>query len=92
MADLGFVGLGVMGSQMVSRLLDQGNAVTGYNRTRSKAQWPIDQGMRWADSPRDVATAADTIFALTAARGMGWEKRDYAVIFDVLARMSGVEQ
>jgi 3-hydroxyisobutyrate dehydrogenase-like beta-hydroxyacid dehydrogenase len=27
---------------------------------------------------------------LTAARGMGWEKSDFAVVFDVLARMSGV--
>jgi 3-hydroxyisobutyrate dehydrogenase-like beta-hydroxyacid dehydrogenase len=27
---------------------------------------------------------------LTAARGMGWEKKDFAVVFDVLARMSGV--
>jgi hypothetical protein len=27
---------------------------------------------------------------LTAARGMGWEKFDFAVVFDVLARMSGV--
>lgn len=27
---------------------------------------------------------------LTAARGMGWEKLDFAVMFDVLARMAGV--
>jgi 3-hydroxyisobutyrate dehydrogenase-like beta-hydroxyacid dehydrogenase len=27
---------------------------------------------------------------LTAARGMGWEKQDFAVVFDVLARLSGV--
>ena len=29
---------------------------------------------------------------LTAARGMGWEKQDFAVVFDVLARMSGIEK
>ena len=29
---------------------------------------------------------------LTAARGMGWEKLDFAVVFDVLARMSGVQK
>jgi 3-hydroxyisobutyrate dehydrogenase-like beta-hydroxyacid dehydrogenase len=29
---------------------------------------------------------------LTAARGMGWEKFDFAVVFDVLARMSGVSK
>ncbi len=43
MANLGFVGLGVMGGHMVNRLLDKGHTVTGYNRTRSKAQWLIDR-------------------------------------------------
>jgi 3-hydroxyisobutyrate dehydrogenase-like beta-hydroxyacid dehydrogenase len=64
MANLGFVGLGVMGGQMVNRLLSKGHTVTGYNRTRSKAQWLIDKGMKWADSPRAVATAADVTFAM----------------------------
>src|SRR5271156_668553 len=64
MANLGFVGLGVMGSQMVSRLLSKGHTVTGYNRTRAKAQWLIDKGMKWADSPRAVAQAADFTFAM----------------------------
>jgi len=64
MANLGFIGLGVMGSQMVSRLLDKGHAVTGYNRTRAKAQWLIDRGMKWANSPRAVAAAADVTFAM----------------------------
>ena len=64
MANLGFIGLGVMGGQMVSRLLDKGHTVVGYNRTRSKAQWLIDKGMRWADSPREVAAEADVTFAM----------------------------
>lgn len=64
MANLGFVGLGVMGSQMVNRLLAKGHSVTGYNRTRSKAQWLIERGMRWADSPRAVSAAADVTFAM----------------------------
>ena len=64
MANLGFIGLGVMGSQMVSRLIDKGHAVTGYNRTRAKAQWLIDKGMRWADSPCAVAESSDITFAM----------------------------
>ncbi|HEX6502732.1 MAG TPA: NAD(P)-dependent oxidoreductase [Terriglobales bacterium] len=64
MANLGFVGLGVMGSQMVNRLLSKGHTVTGYNRTRSKAQWLIERGMKWADSPKAVAQAADVTFAM----------------------------
>ncbi|MFZ0633919.1 MAG: NAD(P)-dependent oxidoreductase [Candidatus Acidiferrales bacterium] len=64
MANLGFIGLGVMGGQMVSRLLDKGHAVTGFNRTRSKAEWLIERGMSWANSPRAVTEAADVIFTM----------------------------
>src|ERR1700758_1214026 len=64
MANLGFVGLGVMGSQMVNRLLGKGHVVTGYNRTRAKSQWLLDKGMKWADSPRAVAAASDLTFAM----------------------------
>src|ERR1700721_574085 len=64
MAKLGFIGLGVMDGNMVARLLEKGHAVTGYNRTRSKAQWLIDRGMKFADSPRAVALAADVTFSM----------------------------
>jgi len=64
MTNLGFVGLAVMGSQMVNPRLGKGHAVTGYNRTRSKAQWLIDRGMKWADSPRAVSAAVDVTFAM----------------------------
>jgi 3-hydroxyisobutyrate dehydrogenase-like beta-hydroxyacid dehydrogenase len=64
MANLGFVGLGVMGGNMVDRLLTKGHRVTGYNRTREKAQWLLDRGMQWADSPREVAERADVTFAM----------------------------
>ena len=66
MANLGFIGLGVMGSRMVKRLLDAGHSVTGYNRTRSKAQWLLDAGMKWADSPRAVAAATEITFSMIA--------------------------
>jgi 3-hydroxyisobutyrate dehydrogenase-like beta-hydroxyacid dehydrogenase len=64
MAKVGFIGLGVMGSQMVNRLLTKGHSVTGYNRTRAKAQWLVDKGMKWADSPRAVASVSDYTFAM----------------------------
>jgi 3-hydroxyisobutyrate dehydrogenase-like beta-hydroxyacid dehydrogenase len=64
MANLGFVGLGVMGSEMVNRLMSKGHSVTGYNRTKAKAQWLIKKGMPWADSPKAVATAADVVFSM----------------------------
>jgi 3-hydroxyisobutyrate dehydrogenase-like beta-hydroxyacid dehydrogenase len=64
MANLGFVGLGVMGGQMVSRLLSKGHTVTGYNRTPAKAEWLVKQGMKLANSPREVAESVDVVFAM----------------------------
>lgn len=64
MAKLGFVGLGAMGGRVVKRLLDAGHEVTGYNRTREKAQWLLDAGMRWGETPRAVAEAADVVFTM----------------------------
>jgi 3-hydroxyisobutyrate dehydrogenase-like beta-hydroxyacid dehydrogenase len=64
MANLGFVGLGVMGSEMVLRLLEKGHTVTGYNRTRAKATRLIEKGMTWAGSPREVAAASDFTFCM----------------------------
>ncbi len=64
MANLGFVGLGVMGGELVNRLISKGHTVTGYNRTRSKVEWLIKAGMMWADSPRAVAAAADITFSM----------------------------
>jgi len=64
MANLGFVGLGVMGGELVNRLLSKGHSVTGYNRTKAKAEWLIKKGMKWADSPRAVAAAVDVVFSM----------------------------
>jgi 3-hydroxyisobutyrate dehydrogenase-like beta-hydroxyacid dehydrogenase len=64
MANLGFVGLGVMGSEMTNRLLSKGHSVLGYNRTPSKAEWLVKKGMKWADSPRAVAAGCDVIFSM----------------------------
>ena len=64
MARLGYIGLGTMGGRMANRLLSKGHAVTGYNRTRSKAQWLLDRGMAWADSPRAVVDASDVVFVM----------------------------
>src|ERR1700694_690279 len=64
MANLGFVGLGVMGGEMVNRVRGKGHSVTCYNRTRSKAEWLVKKGMNWADSPRAVVEAADVTFSM----------------------------
>jgi 3-hydroxyisobutyrate dehydrogenase-like beta-hydroxyacid dehydrogenase len=64
MSSVGFVGLGAMGSRIARRLIDAGNEVHGYNRTKSRAQPLIDRGLRWRDSPLDVAATADVVFSM----------------------------
>jgi 3-hydroxyisobutyrate dehydrogenase-like beta-hydroxyacid dehydrogenase len=56
---------------MVQRLLAAGHTVTGYNRTKSKAQRLLDAGMKWADTPRSVAQAAEiTITMVTNTQAL----------------------
>jgi 3-hydroxyisobutyrate dehydrogenase-like beta-hydroxyacid dehydrogenase len=64
MANLGVVGLGLMGSRIAKRLLDAGHQVSGFNRTRTKAEPLIQAGMQWKDTPREVAQAADITLSM----------------------------
>ena len=66
MANLGFIGLGTMGGKMVQRLLNAGHTVTGYNRTKARADWLLAKGMLWGDSPRAVTEAADVILSMVS--------------------------
>ena len=61
---IGFVGLGDMGSLIVPRLIAAGHAVTGWNRTKAKAEALIKGGMKWANTPRDAAQGAEIVFAI----------------------------
>jgi 3-hydroxyisobutyrate dehydrogenase-like beta-hydroxyacid dehydrogenase len=59
METIGFVGLGRMGGNMAARFIAAGYEVCGSSRQRGHAQWLLDQGLRWLDTPREVAKAAD---------------------------------
>ena len=58
---VGFVGTGAMGTCMAGRLLDQRHDVVVHNRTRHNAAPVEAAGARWADSPGEVALAADIV-------------------------------
>ena len=64
MAEVGYVGLGVMGSAAVHRLLAAGYEVTVWNRTRAKAEPLLEAGARWAHTPREVAERSEVIFTM----------------------------
>jgi 3-hydroxyisobutyrate dehydrogenase-like beta-hydroxyacid dehydrogenase len=61
MQTIGFVGLGHMGGNMVARYLAAGYSVYGEDRDREGARSLVDQGLRWLDTPREIAEAADVI-------------------------------
>lgn len=66
MSKIGIVGLGSMGAPIAGRLLDLqlGNQVYGTNRTRAKASSLIARGLRWRDTPREVAATADVVISM----------------------------
>lgn len=61
---VGWIGIGVMGGAMASRLLAAGFAVTAYARTPAKAETLIAAGARLADSPAAVAAASNVVFTM----------------------------
>ena len=62
--NVGFIGLGDMGQAIVPRLLEAGHRVTGWNRTKEKAEPLLKRGMLWADSPRQLASDSDVVFSI----------------------------
>lgn len=59
---IGFIGLGLMGGAMVSRLQDKGYAVTVLgNRDRTQIDKAIARGATEAATARDLATASDIV-------------------------------
>jgi len=50
-----------MGGNMAARYLAAGYAGYGEARNRDAAQWLIDQGLRWVETPREVAQAAEIV-------------------------------
>lgn len=69
MANLGFIGLGEMGSRIAARLHRAGHTLTVHNRTRARAEPLLALGMAWADTPRGVAERADVVFTMVTDTG-----------------------
>ncbi|HKP19263.1 MAG TPA: NAD(P)-dependent oxidoreductase [Gaiellaceae bacterium] len=61
---VGWIGTGVMGSSMCGHLIDGGYRTSVYSRTRERAEPLVAKGASWADSPAEVAAAADVVFTM----------------------------
>jgi 3-hydroxyisobutyrate dehydrogenase-like beta-hydroxyacid dehydrogenase len=62
--NIGFIGLGDMGSAIVPRLIAAGHSVTGWNRSRARAEPLFRLGMKWAENPREAARQSDLVFSM----------------------------
>jgi 3-hydroxyisobutyrate dehydrogenase-like beta-hydroxyacid dehydrogenase len=66
MAKLAFLGLGLMGAPMATRLLQAGHDVTVWNRTAAKTLPLVDRGAWTADTPAAAVAGADAVFTMLA--------------------------
>ena len=64
MANVTFLGLGVMGFPMAGHLQTKGHSVTVYNRSKAKAEaWVAQHGGKRADTPALAVAGAEIVFA-----------------------------
>ena len=61
-ATIGFVGLGHMGGSMASRYLAAGYPVYGHTRSKERAGGLLEDGVRWCETPRELAQAVEVVF------------------------------
>jgi 3-hydroxyisobutyrate dehydrogenase len=63
---IGWIGTGVMGRWMCQHALSKGYQATIYNRSKDKPDVKalLEQGAKWADSPKKVAENSDVVFAI----------------------------
>ena len=64
--NIGFIGLGRMGSGMARNLLRAGHKLTVYNRSKEKAAAFATDGVEIVDTPREAAHDAEAVFTMLA--------------------------
>jgi 3-hydroxyisobutyrate dehydrogenase-like beta-hydroxyacid dehydrogenase len=64
MAKLAFIGLGLMGTPMATRLLEAGHDVTVWNRTAEKTEPLTDRGAAAAATPMAAVAGADAAITM----------------------------
>jgi 3-hydroxyisobutyrate dehydrogenase len=63
-SQIGWIGTGVMGKSMCAHIIDAGNNIFVFNRTREKAKELIEMGAIWCSNPKEVAEKSDIIFTI----------------------------
>jgi 3-hydroxyisobutyrate dehydrogenase len=66
MAKIAFIGLGNMGLEMATRLLQAGHQMSVYNRTASRAESLVHQGAHTHETSRDACQGVDAVISMIA--------------------------
>jgi 3-hydroxyisobutyrate dehydrogenase len=64
MSNIAVIGTGIMGREMVLKLLEKGHQVTINNRTKAKTQALLEAGATFAETPAMAITEADFIISM----------------------------
>ncbi len=64
---IGFIGLGIMGSRMAVNLQKAGHKLIVHNRTKEKAKDLIEKGAEWCDTPAQLAQKVNILFTMLAS-------------------------
>jgi 3-hydroxyisobutyrate dehydrogenase len=94
MANIAFLGAGMMGQPMVRNFLRNGHAVTVYNRTLEKARPLKALGAVLAVTPKAAASGADVIFSSLVnddASRVTWNGPDGALQADLKSGAFAIE-
>jgi len=62
--NIGFIGLGIMGSRMAANLIKKGHKLIVHNRTKDRAKPLLDHGAVWAATPAEVGPGVDVLFTM----------------------------
>jgi 3-hydroxyisobutyrate dehydrogenase len=84
---IGWIGTGIMGKPMAMHLLNAGYTVNVNNRTKSKAQEPIDKGCTWYDTPAELTKNSDIVVTI-----IGYPKDVEQVYFGADGIFAGMKQ
>ncbi len=85
--NIGFIGMGHMGSHMVRRLLDAGYQLTVYDRTREKAQEVGQWGALVAQTPKELAANCQVVMVCVTD-----DKAQEDVMFGYDGALAGVHE
>ncbi len=62
--NIGFIGLGVMGSSMARHIQNAGYQLYVYNRTKAKCDEVLQHGAFYCENPSEVAEKSDIVFTI----------------------------